>query len=143
MWRGHRGSSCAKRAGWAQVRAAFVQHTHDVLAQFGDIADLALAEQLGSQTLALSHQAKQQVFGAQIAVAQTVGFGNTELDGALGVLAQPEPPRVSAQSRMCVDQDGHSQVVKLDSTLGQHVGRDAVAFEQQAEQHVLGPDLLM
>jgi hypothetical protein len=101
-------------------------------------------QHLRGHAVVLAQQAEQQVLGAHVVVVEVAGLFDGVLDDLLG----------ARRLRQLAHGDhlgaGLDQLLDLEADLAQvhievlqHVGADARAFLHQAEQDVLGPDVLV
>ena len=100
-------------------------------------------ENPGRDPFALADEAEQQVLGADVVVAEAAGLVDRELDDPLGARRQPDladdRPIAAADDEL----DGRADLGQLDVHVLEDVGGHALAFAHQAQQEVLGPDVVV
>jgi hypothetical protein len=116
------------------MRPTVGQNAQDELAELGQIPDVPFAKLVGRNSVPLRDQAQQKVLRADVAVAQTVRFGNAELDRAFGVVAEPDQPPIIGAPWLQTVQNRGSHFVELHAMVYQHVCSYAAALEQQAQK---------
>jgi hypothetical protein len=106
--------------------------------------DAQVREHAGRDALALLDQAQQQVLGADVVVAELAGFLEAELEHLLGARREGQVAH-RHHGRAALDEllDLGADALEVDAHVPQHVGRDAAALLHQAEQDVLGADVLV
>ena len=132
-----------RRRRFRSVRHVVPQQVQDF---FADVFQLQaqVHEDLGRHAFLLAQQAEQQVLGADVVVVEVAGF----LDGVLDDLLGPRRLRQLAHGdhvRAGLDDllDLEADLAQVDVEVLQDVGGDAGAFLDQAEEDVLGADVLV
>ena len=100
-------------------------------------------EHAGRDPLALAHEAEQEVLGADVVVTQASRLVDGELDDALGARREADfaDDRPIAATDDELDRGPHLR--ELDVHVLEHARRDALTLAHQAEQQVLGPDVVV
>ncbi len=101
-------------------------------------------QHLGGDAVVLAQQAEQQVLGADVVVVEVARFLDGVLDDLLGPrrlgqLAHRDHVGAALDELLDLEPD----LAQIDVEVLEHVGADARAFLDQAEQDVLGPDVLV
>ena len=101
-------------------------------------------QHLGRHSLLLTQQPQQQVLGADVVVVEILGFFESVLDDLLGPRRLGQlAHRDHVGSRLHDLLDLETDLAEVHVEVLQDVGRDAGAFLDQPQQHVLGPDVLV
>ena len=102
-----------------------------------------LDQHLGGDALALADQAEQDVLGADVVVAELQGLAQRQLEDLLGPRGEGDVPgrRLLALADDLLDllADG----LERDAERLQRLGGDALTLVDQAEQDVLGADVVV
>ena len=103
----------------------------------------SLMQHLGGDALALADQAEQDVLGADVVVAELQRLAQRELEDLLGARRERDVPAggllALADDLLDLCADG----LERDAEALQGLGGDAVALVDQAEQDVLGADVVV
>jgi len=123
--------------------AAGAEQVQHLLAHFLEL-QAQVQQHLRRHAVLLAQQAEQQVLGADVVVVQVAGFLDRVLDDllrprGLGQLAHGD--HLGAALDELLDLQTH--LAQVDAEVLQHVGAHAAAFLHQAEQDVLGADVLV
>ena len=125
-----------------RVRGRLVQDVDDLRADLVQ-ADAERFEHAGGDALALAHEAEQQVFGADVVVVEPSRLVDRQLDDFLGARGQANIAGHRSITAADDELDGAAHLVQLDAEIAQHLGRDALALADQAEQQVLSADVVV
>ena len=122
---------------------AVAQQVEHFLADFFEL-QAQVHQHLGGHAFLLAQQAEQDVLGADVVVVQIAGFFHRILDDLLG----PRRLRQLAHGDhvgAALDElfDFEADLAQVDVEVLEHVGGDAAAFLDQAQQHVLGADVFV
>jgi hypothetical protein len=125
---------------FAGVGAEELQH---LLAHVLEL-DAQVEQHLGRDALVLLDQAQQQVLGADVVVPQVRGLLHRQLQHLLGArregqLAHRHHRRAGLDDLLDLGAD----LVEVDAHVLEHVGGDPAALLHQAEQDVLGAQVLV
>jgi hypothetical protein len=106
--------------------------------------DAQVQQHLGGDALVLLDQAQEQVLGADVVVPQVRGLLHGQLEhllraGREGQLAHRHHRRAGLDDLLDLGAD----LVQVDRHVLEHVGRDAGALLDEAEQDVLGAEVLV
>ncbi len=102
-----------------------------------------LDQYLGGDALALTDQAEQDVLGPDVVVAELQRLAQRELEHLLGPRGERD---VAAGGLLALADDLLdllADTLQRDAERLQSLGRDALALVDQAEQDVLGPDVVV
>ena len=88
-------------------------------------------------------QAQQQVLGADVVVAQPAGLVDGQLDDALGARGQADLADDRAIAAADDELDRGPDLGELDVHVLEHARSDALALADEAEQQVLGADVVV
>ena len=102
-----------------------------------------LLQHLGGDALALADQAEQDVLGADVGVAELQRLAQRQLEHLLGARGEGDVAagRLLALADDLLDLRAHG--LERDVEALQSLGGDALALVDQAEQDVLGPDVVV
>ena len=100
-------------------------------------------EHARGDALALAHQAEQQVLRADVVVAQAARLVDGQLDDALGARGQPDFADDRAIAAADDELDGGADLGQLDVHVLEHARGDTLALADEAEQQVLGADVVV
>ena len=128
----------------ALVVAALVaaEHLDDGLTHLRQVRAL-LREHLGGHALALLEEAKQQVLGADVVVAELQGLAQAQLEDALGARGEGDVTLDRLLALANDLDDGGADGLALDTHRLQGLGGDALTLGDQAEQQVLRADVVV
>ena len=137
------------RLPFAAAAAAFFgrhivpQKIQDFLAHVFQL-EAEVHQDLGGHALLFAQQAQKQVFGADVVVVEVAGLLDGVLDdllgpGRLGQLAHGHHVRPRLDDLLDLQPD----LAEVDVEVFEDVGGDAGAFLDQAEEDVLGADVLV
>ncbi len=105
--------------------------------------DAERLEDAGGDALPFAHEAEEQVLGADVVVTEAAGLVDGELDDALGAGRQPDladdRPVAAADDEL----DGRAHLGQLDVHVLEHARGHALALADEAEQEVLGADVVV
>src|SRR6476469_6211705 len=144
------GSSLPSRASWVRLRPNWSSTSEDdgasldePLAAAPDEVDSELLEHLGGDALTLADQAEQDVLGADVGVAELQRLAQGQLEHLLGARRERDVParRLLALADDLLDLRAHG--LQGDVEALQSLGRYALALVDQAEQDVLGSDVVV
>ena len=138
--RGRLGRALGLRRGSGAGRLA--QDADDLVAHLVEV-DAEALEHARGDALALADQAQQQVLRADVVVAQAARLVDGQLDDPLGARRQADfaddGPIAAADDEL----DGGPDLGQLDVHVLEDARGDALALTHQAEQQVLGPDVVV
>ena len=100
-------------------------------------------EHAGGDALALADEAEQQVLGADVVVVEPARLVDRQLDDLLGARRQADVAGDGAIAAADDELDRAADLVELDAQVAEHLRRDAFALADQAEQQVLGADVVV
>ena len=137
------GVRVAARAPWAApLRHALREDARHLGADLVQAHAQAL-EDAGGDALALAHQAEQQVLRADVVVAQAAGLVDCQLDNFLGARREADFAHHRAVAAADDEFDGRAYLVQLNTEVGQHLRRYALALADQAQQQVLRANVVV
>jgi len=101
-------------------------------------------EHLGRHALLLAEQAQEDVLGADVVMVEVAGLFHRVLDDLLGAgrlreLAHRHHVRAALDELL----DFHADLPQVDVEVLEHVGGDAAPLLDEAEENVLGADVLV
>ena len=102
-----------------------------------------LDEHLGGDALALADQAEQDVLGADVVVTELQRLPQRQLQDLLGARSEGDVPGRSLLALAGDPPDVLADRLQADPQRLQRPGGDAVALADQAEQDVLGADVVV
>ena len=137
------GAPSARAAGGGRLLALVAgEQLDDLLADPVEVG-AELDQHLGGDALALADQAEQDVLGADVVVAELQRLAQRELEDLLGPRRERDVPgrRLLALADDLLDllADG----LERDAERLERLGGDALALVDQAEQDVLGADVVV
>ena len=118
------------------------EHLHDGLAHGGQVR-AELGQDLGGHALALSQQAEQNVLGADVIVAQLEGLAQGELEHLLGPGGEGDVTGGGGLALADDLDDLGAHGVQGDVHRLQRLGGHALALVDEAEEEVLGADVIV
>ena len=127
----------------ALLLRAGAEQVQDLLAHLLEL-QAEVHEHLGGDAVVLAQQAEQQVLGADVVVVEVARFLDRVLDDLLrarGLRQLAHGHHLGAALDELLHLEAH--LAQVDVQVLQHVRADARAFLHQAEQDVLGPDVLV
>ena len=137
------GVLLARLVSWRRAGGRALRQDVDDLGAHLLEADAEALEHAGRDAFALADQAEQQVLGADVVVVEAARFVDGELDDLLGARRQADfaddRPVAAADDEL----DRRADLVQLDAHVLENLGGDAVAFADQAEEQVLGADVVV
>jgi hypothetical protein len=155
LGRGAAAAGRGRRAGAGLAAAAGALHalfgalvagTEEVEDLFADFLELEaeVHEHLSGDAVVLAEKAEQEVLGADVVVIEVAGLFDGVLDdllgaGSLGQLAHGHHLGPGLDELLDLEAD----LAQVDIEVLEHVGADAGAFLHEAEQDVLGSDVLV
>ena len=103
----------------------------------------SLTQHLGGDALALADQAEQDVLGADVVVAELQRLAQRQLEHLLGARGERDVAagRLLALADDLLDLGAHG--LQRDAEALQRLGGDALTLVDQAEQDVLGADVVV
>ena len=127
-------------AGLLALEAA--EQLDDLLADAVEVG-AELLQHLGGHALALADQAEQDVLGPDVGVAELQRLAQGQLEHLLGARGERDVPagRLLALADDLLDLGAHG--LQADVEALQRLRGDALALVDQAEQDVLGPDVVV
>ena len=130
---------CATRLLRARVTR---EQLDDLLADARQVG-AELHEHLRGDAFALADQAEEDVLGADVVVAELQRFAQRELEHLLRARREGDVTRrgLAAVADDLLDLGAHG--LERDAERLERLGRDALALVDQAEQDVLGPDVVV
>ena len=105
--------------------------------------DAQPAQHVDGNAFAFTHQAKQQMFRADIVVAHQTGLIHCQLDDALGARRQRGLAKRRAFATTHRAFYGTNNLHRFDAQLAQHLDGDTVLFPHQPQQQMFRPDVVM
>ena len=132
----------AAGAGAALAAAGAGQHPDDLVADLLGVG-VEVEQDAGGDALVLTHQAEQDVLGADVVVAQAQRLAQRQLEHLLGARRERD---LAGGDLLAGADDAHD--LRADALDGdverlEHAGGEALLFAQQAEQDVLGADVVV
>jgi hypothetical protein len=137
------GPGLLAAGGGAGTRARVAgEQLDDLLAHPGEVG-AQLDQHLGGHALALADEAEQDVLGADVVVAQLEGLAQRELEDLLGPRGEGDVAagRLAALADDLLDLVAHG--LEGDAELLEGLGSHALALVDEAEQDVLGADVVV
>ena len=103
----------------------------------------SFTQDLRGDTFALADEAEEDVLGADVVVAELQRLAQRELEDLLGAGGEGDVTRgsLAAVADDLFDLGAHG--LERDAERLERLGGDALAFVDQAEQDVLGPDVVV
>ena len=144
--RRRRGVAAGRAGGGARGRGLLAleagQQLDDLLADPVEVG-AELLQHLGRDALALTDQAEQDVLGPDVGVAELQRLAQRQLEHLLGARGERDVAAggLLALADDLLDLGAHG--LEGDVEALQSLGRDALALVDQAEQDVLGPDVVV
>jgi hypothetical protein len=105
--------------------------------------DAERLQHAGGDALALADQAEQEVLGADVVVVQPPRLVDGQLDHLLGARGQADVAGDGPIAAADDELDGRPHLVQLNPEVGEHLGRDALTFADQAQEEVLSADVVV
>ena len=141
---GQARGAAALLAGAAALLAALVtgEQLDDLLAHARQVG-AQLDQHLGGHALALADEAKQQELGADVLVAHLQALTQRELEDLLGARGKRDVPGVRLGAMADDLLDLAADVVQRDPHRLEGLGGHALTLVDQAEQDVLGADVVV
>ena len=130
------------RARAGRLRAALRENAGRLGAHPLEV-DAEALQHAGGDALALAHQPEQQVFRADVVVVEPARLVDGQLDHLLGARREADFAQHRAVAAPDDELDSRADLAQLDAEVGEHLGGDAVALAHQAEQQVLGADVVV
>ncbi len=122
--------------------ARLAQDVDDLVADLVEV-DAEALEHAGGDSLALPHQAEEQVLCTDVVVAEAPGLVDGELDDALRPRREADFahdwPIPAADDEL----DGSADLGQLDVHVLEDARGDTLALADEAEQQMLGPDVVV
>ena len=136
------GLAVRRALAFLRVGGRLVQDVNDLRANLVE-ADAERLEHAGGDALAFADQAEQQVLGADVVVVQSARFVDRQLDDLLGARRQADVAGDGAIAAADDELDRAADFVELDAEIAEHLGGNAFALANEAEQQVLGADVVV
>ena len=137
------GVLLARFVSWAGAGGrALGQDPDDLVADLVEVHAERL-EHAGGDALALADEAEQQVLGADVVVAEAARLVDRELDDPLGPRRQADLADDRPVAAPDDELDGGPDLGQLDVHVLEDARGDALALAHEAEQQVLGPDVVV
>ena len=105
--------------------------------------DAQALQHAGGDALAFADQAEQQVLGADVVVVQAPRLVDRQLDTFLARGVRPISPMTMRLAAADDELDRGAHLGQLDAHVAEHPGGDALALAHQAEQQMLGADVVV
>src|SRR5690606_7146998 len=130
----------AGRCGFLALVAG--QQLHDLLAHTVEVC-AELGQDLGGDALALPDQPEEDVLGPDVVMAELQGLAQRQLEDLLGARREGDVTRRGLLS--LADDLGHLDTYSLERDVEglERLGGDALALVDQAEEDVLGADVVV
>ena len=132
----------AARAGALAAAAGAGEHPDDLVADLLGVG-VEVEQDARGDALVLAHQAEQDVLGADVVVAEAQRLAQRELEHLLGARRERD---LAGGDLLAGADDAHDlRAHALDGDVErlEHAGREALLLAQQAEQDVLGADVVV
>jgi hypothetical protein len=113
------------------LRRGLAEDTRGFTANAFEVYSEAL-EDTRSNTLALTDEAKKQVFGADIAMGEPTRFVDGEFDDFLGPWSQPNFAKDSAVAATDDELNGRANCVQFDAKIRENLRGNAIAFAHKS-----------
>ncbi len=137
-WRLGRALRLLRRSGAARL----AQDVDDLVADLVEVDPQAL-EHPRRDALALAHEAEEEMLGADVVVAQAARLVDGELDDPLRPGGQADLSDDRAVAASDDELDRGPDLGQLDVHVLEHARRDALALADEAEEEMLGPDVVV
>ena len=118
------------------------QDVDDLVADLVEVDAQAL-EHAGGDALALADEAEEEVLGPDVVVAEAPRLVDGQLDDPLRAGRQPDLTDDRAVAASDDELDGGADLGQLDVHVLEHARRDALALADEAEEEVLGTDVVV
>ena len=105
--------------------------------------DAEAFQHAGGHAFAFPQQADEQVFGADVGMVHPAGFIHRQFDDLLGAGGEADFALGGLVAAADDEFDGGAHFGEVDGEAGQHPGGHAFGFANQAEQDMLGADVVM
>ena len=122
--------------------ARLAEDVDDLVADLVEVDAQAL-EHAGGDALALADEAEEEVLGADVVVAEAPGLVDGELDHPLGARGQAHLADDRSVAATDDELDRGPHLGQLDVHVLEHARRHALALADEAEEEVLGPDVVV
>ena len=126
----------------ARLGHALREDARDFGAHLLEVHAEALEDARGD-ALALADEAEEQVLGADVVVVQAARLVDRQLDDLLGARREADLAEDRAVAAADDELDGRADLVQLDAEVGEDLGGYAVALADEAEEEVLGADVVV
>ena len=133
------GGGCATRLG-ATTRAG--QHADDLVADLLGVG-IEVEQDAGGNALVLADEAEQDVLGADVVVAERQGLAQRQLENLLGARGERDLARRHLFALADDARDVGAHVFHRDVEGVEHARGEPLLLAQQAEQDVLGADVVV
>src|SRR5262249_36059112 len=104
-------------------------------------ADAQGLEDSEGDTLTLADEAEEQVLGADVAVVETAGLFDGELDDLLGAGRQADLAAYGLFTAAYDELDSRADFAELDAEVVEYFGGNAIALADEAKKEMLGADV--
>ena len=121
---------------------ALAQDVDDLVAHLVEV-DAEALEHAGGDALALADEPEEQVLGADVVVAEAARLVDGQLDDALRARREPDLTDDRPVAAPDDELDGGADLGQLDVHVLEHARGDALALADEAEQQVLGTDVVV
>ena len=128
---------------WVGGRAARLAQDVDHLVAHLVEVDAQALQHAGGDALALADQPEEQVLGTDVVVAQPPRLVDGKLDDPLGARRQPDLADDRSVAAADDEFDGGADLGELDVHVLEHARGDALALANEAEEQVLGTDVVV
>ena len=106
-------------------------------------ADAERLEDAEGDALALADEAEEQVLRADVAVVEAARLFDGELDDLLGARRQANLAADRLLAAADDELDGRADLAQLDAEVVEHLGGDAIALADEAEEQMLRADVVV
>ena len=138
--RGAAGGSDQTHGFTGEVRESCVAEGFEVDIQALEHAD---ADALTDDGIAGVHGSEEQVLGTDVGVAELHGLLNGELDEAFGAGGKGDVSDNGPLTTGNGEREDFAHAREVDADTGKHASTDAVGFGDDAEEQVLGADVVV
>ena len=137
-----RGGGTRALAGALAAAAGPGEHADDLVADLLGVG-VEVEEDAGGDALVLAHEAEQDVLGADVVVAEGERLAQRQLEHLLGARRERD---LAGGDLLTGADDAHdlgAHALDGDVEALEDAGREALLLAQEAEQDVLGPDVVV
>jgi hypothetical protein len=118
------------------------EHADDLVADLLGVR-VEVEEDAGGDALVLAHEPEEDVLRPDVVVAEAQGLAQGELEDLLGPRRERDLPGGDLFAGADDAHDLRAHALHRDVQALEHAGREALFLPQQAEQDVLGPDVVV